>query len=96
MDKKGRCVCHNPGLGTRFAVLGYCTIAGSGDVTNLSVYLDDGDKDYHNFSEGCAMLYKVLSARGAKVENHLVKDGDHSSKYIKSQVENYLLFYAGL
>jgi S-formylglutathione hydrolase FrmB len=71
------------------------SLAQTQDLKNMKVYLDDGDKDKYKFWEGCQKLNSILQARGITSEFHLVKDGDHSSNYVKSQVENYLVFYAG-
>ncbi|RPJ07716.1 MAG: esterase [Spirochaetaceae bacterium] len=69
-------------------------LAQNKDLTSLKVYLDVGDKDGYRLWEGCEKLSSILKGRGVSVEYHLNK-GDHSSYYVKTQVENYLLFYAG-
>lgn len=64
------------------------------DIANLQVYLDCGDQDDYKFYDGSERLYKLLQGKGVPVEYHL-NSGKHNSDYWKSQLSNYLMFYAG-
>jgi len=70
-------------------------LAETADLGGMKVWLDVGDRDRYNFAPGCLRLHEILTSRGVQAEYHLVPGGDHSSAYAKSQVENYLVFYAG-
>ncbi|MBN2546186.1 MAG: hypothetical protein JXB50_10345 [Spirochaetes bacterium] len=69
-------------------------IAKKGKLTNIQVYLDAGDNDKYRLYEGCKALYKILIKNNIKAENYVFK-GDHTTEYIKSNVEKYLVFYNG-
>jgi enterochelin esterase-like enzyme len=60
--------------------------------SDISVYLDAGEKDEGGFYEGCAILHKILESKGVKSQNH-VFPGHHTVEYIKSNIEKYLIFY---
>lgn len=60
--------------------------------SDIKVYLDAGDKDEGRFFEGCSILYGLLKQKGIEVHNHLFS-GNHSTEYIKTNIENYLRFY---
>lgn len=59
---------------------------------DIKVYLDAGDKDEGHFYDGCRILYEILKSKGISVENH-VYEGNHSPKYIISNIRKYLKFY---
>jgi enterochelin esterase-like enzyme len=61
-------------------------------ASDISVYLDAGDKDEGKFYEGCEILHKLLIKKGASSQNHIFP-GHHSVEYIKSNFEKYLKFY---
>lgn len=59
------------------------------------IYLDMGDKD--DFLGALKHLDQVLASRPTKsYELHVNPGGKHDDAYWSSQMENYLLFYAGL
>jgi enterochelin esterase-like enzyme len=60
--------------------------------TDFKVYLDAGDNDEGGFYEGCSILNKILKEKGIDSQNH-VFEGHHDLKYIKSNLEKYLIFY---
>jgi enterochelin esterase-like enzyme len=60
---------------------------------DVEFYLDAGDEDEGQFYLGCKELTKILKKRGYHVENHLNK-GHHELAYIKSHLNEYLMFYA--
>ncbi|KAJ49073.1 enterochelin esterase-like enzyme [Clostridium tetanomorphum] len=60
--------------------------------SHIDVYLDAGDKDEGRFYEGCSILHKLLKEKGINSQNH-VFPGNHSAKYIQSNIEKYLKFY---
>ena len=60
--------------------------------SDITVYLDAGDKDEGGFYEGCLILHEILKERGIKSENHLFQ-GHHSIEYIKLNIQKYLEFY---
>ena len=59
---------------------------------DIDVYLDAGDNDEGRFYEGCSILHKILKEKGINSQNH-VFPGNHSAKYIQSNIEKYLKFY---
>ncbi len=68
-------------------------IARNGDISpDIDVYLDAGDKDEGRFYEGCSILHKILKEKGINSQNHVFQ-GNHSAKYVKSNIEKYLKFY---
>jgi enterochelin esterase-like enzyme len=67
-------------------------LALTAEISNLKVYLDAGDQDKYRTYDGCEKLYSILKSRNIKSEYHFNK-GDHSSAYVKTQIENYLVFY---
>lgn len=62
------------------------------DLSGLAVYLDCGDKDA--FNKTAKVLNDTLIENGYKSQFHL-NSGDHSSKYISGNTEDYLRFYLG-
>ncbi|AKN30225.1 esterase [Clostridium carboxidivorans P7] len=60
--------------------------------SHIAVYLDAGDRDEGKFYEGCSILHKILKEKGINSQNH-VFSGNHSIKYIQSNIEKYLKFY---
>lgn len=69
-------------------------LARTQDLDSLSVYLDCGDADDYKLYNGSRKLFDILQARGVPSEYHL-NPGGHSRNYLKSHLEEYLLFYAG-
>jgi enterochelin esterase-like enzyme len=67
-------------------------LAATADLTGLRVYLDAGDMDEYKTWENCEKLLATLQSRGVDVQYHPNK-GDHSSAYVKANIEQYLLFY---
>lgn len=61
--------------------------------SDLEVYLDAGDRDEGKFYEGCLILHETLKEKGINSQNHLFP-GNHSAKYIQSNIEKYLKFYS--
>ena len=70
-------------------------IAGYKDLSNLKIYFDCGEDDSWGFYDGCDVLSGVLEERGFDFEYHL-NPGGHTHEYIEGNLENYLLFYAGI
>jgi enterochelin esterase-like enzyme len=70
-------------------------IAQNKDLKSLQVYLDCGDNDSYKFYKGCDKLYKILHAKGIESQYHL-NAGAHDGAYWEANMENYLLFYAGI
>ena len=64
-------------------------------LPDMKFYLDAGSHDEGRFYEGCAELCALLERRGVNVQNH-VFPGHHNADYIRSNLEKYLIFYAGL
>ncbi|WP_129595920.1 alpha/beta hydrolase [Anaerophilus nitritogenes] len=60
--------------------------------SDIDVYLDAGDKDEGRFYEGCSTLHKILKVKGINSQNYIFT-GNHSAKYIQSNIEKYLKFY---
>ncbi|MNH82044.1 Endo-1,4-beta-xylanase/feruloyl esterase precursor [compost metagenome] len=70
-------------------------LAGTQKLNKQRIYLDMGDKD--DFLGALKTLDQVLSKRQTKsYELHVNPGGKHDDAYWSSQMENYLLFYAGL
>jgi enterochelin esterase-like enzyme len=68
-------------------------IARNSDISSdISFYLDAGDKDEAKFYEGCSILHEVLKEKGLNCQNHIFS-GNHSVLYIQSNIEKYLAFY---
>ncbi len=59
---------------------------------DLQIYLDAG-KDEGEFYNGCLELFKILRNKDINVQNHIF-EGHHNIEYIKSNLKNYLIFYA--
>lgn len=57
-------------------------------------YLDAGDCDEGGFYEGCRMMSERLKPHCANVQCNIFK-GHHNLQYIRSNLEKYLIFYAG-
>ncbi|MDP4094735.1 MAG: alpha/beta hydrolase-fold protein [Bacillota bacterium] len=70
-------------------------LAENKDLSKTAVYLDCGNQDGYRFFEGCLKLYSILNSKGVNVQLHLAP-GKHDSAYWMSNLENYLLFYAGV
>ncbi|MEK4063951.1 MULTISPECIES: alpha/beta hydrolase [Paenibacillus] len=64
------------------------------DLSELEVYLDCGDQDHYKFYDGAEQLTKLLESKKVSVQYHLGQ-GAHEAEYWKSNLDNYLLFYAG-
>ncbi|MFC5406347.1 alpha/beta hydrolase [Cohnella soli] len=69
-------------------------LAESADLSGIEVYLDVGDKDDFKLYDGAKELFGILQKRGVVSQLH-VNPGKHNRTYWKSQLENYLKFYAG-
>lgn len=69
-------------------------LARTQDLSGITVYLDCGDRDKFKLFDGARKLYDILQERGIPSEFHL-NSGNHDRSYWTSQLENYLLFYAG-
>ncbi|MFR8870210.1 alpha/beta hydrolase [Paraclostridium sordellii] len=68
-------------------------IAKNNDILNdMDIYLDAGDRDEGRFYEGCLELHELLKEKGINSQNHIFY-GNHSAKYIESNLEKYLKFY---
>lgn len=68
------------------------TIAKRQSISDLQVYLDDGDKDEGQFYIACKKLYEILKSKNVNVENHIF-NGYHDENYVKSNLKRYLQFY---
>lgn len=60
--------------------------------SHMDVYLDAGDKDEWRFYEGCLVLHEVLKQKQIHSQNYIFC-GNHSIKYIQSNIRKYLKFY---
>lgn len=70
-------------------------LAASQKLNKLNIYLDIGEQDA-DFKEPAKKINEVLSGVKTKsLEFHINKAGKHDDAYWSSQIENYLLFYAG-
>ena len=69
-------------------------LANNTERCDIKIYLDAGDKDEGEFYKGCSVLHKILTEKGMNSQNYIFK-GNHNIKYIKSNIEKYLKFYAG-
>lgn len=67
-------------------------IAKEMECCDFKVYLDAGNKDEGEFYNGCSILDEILKSRGIESQNY-VYDGHHNVKYIKSNMEKYIMFY---
>jgi len=61
--------------------------------SDLSFYLDAGDRDEGEFYKSCAILHDILKEKGIVSQNY-VFSGNHSAEYILSNIDKYLKFYA--
>jgi enterochelin esterase-like enzyme len=68
-------------------------ISDAGTLKNLEVYLDSGDNDKYRSYNDCKILYEILTKNGVKAYNNIY-NGDHSTKYIKANMDKYLIFYS--
>lgn len=60
--------------------------------SDLSFYLDAGDRDEGEFYKSCAILHDLLKEKGIIVQNH-VFPGNHSPAYVLSNIKKYFKFY---
>jgi enterochelin esterase-like enzyme len=67
-------------------------VAQDKDLKSLKIYLDCGKQDLRN--EGCNSLYKILQSKGVDSQYHL-SEGAHDGAYWSTNIEKYLIFYAG-
>jgi enterochelin esterase-like enzyme len=65
------------------------------NLTMLKVYLDTGTSDVYNLTVCLSELYGILQAKGVESEYH-PGPGGHDGYYWASNVEKYLMFYAGI
>ncbi|SDW08013.1 esterase family protein [Paenibacillus sp. CF384] len=64
------------------------------NISNMTVYLDCGDKDNLKLYEGTERMYELLKSKGVNV-TYFKNPGEHSDNYWREHTEQYLLFYAG-
>lgn len=70
-------------------------IAKTQDISDIDIYLDCGERDEGGFYKGCSILHGILETKGVKSQYHL-NSGRHDMEYLRSNMENYFAFYAGL
>ncbi|MFX3635322.1 MAG: alpha/beta hydrolase [Candidatus Pristimantibacillus sp.] len=71
-------------------------LVGNAKVNDMSIYLDHGDKEHQSIAEGNAALTEQLDKYRLPYEAHFEASGGHNNKYWASQMDNYLIFYAGI
>lgn len=68
-------------------------LAASKKLNKLKIYLDMGDQD--SFKDATTKLKDTLSGVKTKSLDFHINKGGHDDAYWSSQIDNYLLFYAG-
>ncbi len=68
-------------------------LAKRNDLSGIKVYLDCGESDRFNFYEGSMILHNNLISSNMDSRFFLNK-GEHSDRYLKKNLESYMLFYS--
>lgn len=65
------------------------------DLSMVKVYLDTGTSDQFNLTPCLSELFGILQSNGVEAEYH-PGPGGHTAGYWARNVDNYLMFYAGI
>ena len=90
LEEEDKLYFQNPGDWDKYNPI---YIASNMERSDIKIYLDAGDKDEGEFYKGCSALHEILTEKGMNSQNYIFK-GNHNIKYIKSNIEKYLRFYA--